>query len=255
MKKQISFWFLSLIVVGLIGCDSKTAEANASNSTLEKFSSDNNAPVTNTPDTNSSGGSDGQTVEPGLDLSKIPAELKNDAYEYYGLGRTDPIKMTVTQNGTSEPATQTVRLIKVENGKAEFTITNNGGLDKLGEVMLSLEKNGIKVVSVNGQKSDAETFELPSGLKTGKTWPFKLESNGMKLTGSNVVKGTESITTAVGTYKDALLVVSTANGNQGGQNVQLKSKQWLVKGRGQVKAEITNVSGKNTQSVTMSESN
>ena len=145
-------------------------------------------------------------------------------------------------------------LKKVENGRAEFTITNQGGLEKLGEVMVSLDKNGIKVVSVNGQKADSETFELPSGLTTGKTWPFKLESNGMKLTGSNVVKGTESITTAVGTYKDALLVVSTATGIQSGQKVMLKSKQWLVKGRGQVKAEITNVSGKNTQSVTMSES-
>ncbi len=255
MKKQTSLWLLTLIVIGLIGCESKSGDANASNSTLKSVSSDNNGAGTNTPDANNAGKIEGQSVEPGLDLSKIPAELKNDAFEYYGLGRTDPIKMTVTQNGASEPATQTVSLKKVENGIAEFTITNQGGLEKLGEVMVSLDKNGIKVVSVNGQKADSETFELPSGLTTGKTWPFKLESNGMKLTGSNVVKGTESITTAVGTYKDALLVVSTATGIQSGQKVMLKSKQWLVKGRGQVKAEITNVSGKNTQSVTMSESN
>jgi hypothetical protein len=250
MKIKVSIWLISLLTVCLVGCESKTPASDNANNSLKPVSTNTDAknnPEANTPDTN-------KPQDSGLDLSKIPTELKGDAYEYYGLGRTEPIKMTVTQDGSAKPASQTVKLTKVENGKAEFSITNEGGLDRLGEVLVSLDKDGIKVVSVNGQKADADTFELPTGLKTGKSWPFKLQSGDLKLTGSNVVKGTESVTTAVGTYKDALLVVSTASGNQGGQKVQLKSKQWLVKGRGQVKAEITNVSGKITQSVTMSES-
>jgi hypothetical protein len=254
MKKNTSFWILSLMIVALVGCDSKAPAANSESSNLKPVSTDTKASGSNNaPEANNTASTAPKTQERGIDLGKIPADLKGDAFEYYGLGRTEPIKMSVTQNGTTEAASQTVKLTKVENGKAEFTISNEGGLSRLGEVLVSLDKEGIKVVSVNGQKADSETFELPTGLKVGKTWPFKLQSGDLKLTGSNVVKGTESVTTAVGTYKDALLVVSTATGNQGGQKVQLKSKQWLVKGRGQVKAEITNVSGKTTQSVTMSE--
>ena len=261
MKQSISFGFTSLLVFALMGCGPKADVSNSSGSTLKSVSTDPKvAGHDATGSNNSAAGNDPAAVaankpqEPGLDLAKIPADLKGDAYEYYGLGRAEPIKMTVNQNGTDEAATQTVKLTSVENGVATFKISNDGGLSRLGEVIVSLDKKGIKVVSVNGVKADADTFELPSGLSKGKTWPFKLTSGDLKLTGTNVVSGTESVTTTVGTYKDALLVVSTATGKQSGQKVQLKSKQWLVKGRGQVKAEITNVSGKTKQTVTMAES-
>jgi uncharacterized lipoprotein NlpE involved in copper resistance len=253
MKKQISFCLLSLIVVCLVGCDNKTESTNGTNSTVKAVSTDPKSLETNASDANNAAGTTTKAVEPSLDLAKIPAELKSDAYEYYGLGRTEPIKMTVNQNGSSEPASQTVKLTKVENGKAEFTISNEGGLSKLGEVLVSLDKEGVRVVSVNGQKADTNTFELPTGLSKGKTWPFKLPSGEQSLAGSNVVKGTESITTAVGTYNDALVVVSTAAGKQNGESVQVSMKNWLVKGRGLVKAVITNVSGKNKQTFTMEE--
>ena len=244
---RISWVALTILVVA--GCNQKAPDTAAPGNGLQTASTDpklnggNNVPqAINKP------------AEQGMDLSKIPAELKGDAFEYYGLGRTEPIKMTVTQGGKSDPATQTVKLTKVEGGSAEFAIADDGGLAALGEVVVSLDKNGIKVVSVNGQKADTETFELPNGLNKGKSWPFKMETGDLKVTGTNVVSGTESVKTDVGTYKDALLVVTTGTGQQGGQKVQFKSKQWLVKGRGQVKTEISRVSGKTTQIVTMSES-
>lgn len=253
MKKQIGFWFVGLIVFCLFGCDSKSKDITATNSTLNSVSSNESGVVAHNSETISDSNNASKPQAPAIDLSKIPAELKSDAYEYYGLGRTDPIKMTVTQNEVTKPATQVVRLTNVSNSAAEFTITNDGGLQELGEVMVSLSKEGIRIVSVKGKKADSDTFELPSGLVPGKSWPFKLETDDQKLTGSNVVKGTEPVTTSVETYKDALLIISTASGSQNGQKIQLNSKQWLVKGRGQVKAEITYVSGKNKQTVTMSE--
>jgi hypothetical protein len=264
MRKFARLTWIGLLAIGLFGCGQKGADAanqDMAGSGLKAVSTDGNNAAGTKIDTKTPAGSEANNEAgvtkpqvPSLDLSKIPATLRGDAFEYYGLGRTEPIKMTVTQSGKSDPATQTVKLTKVDAEKAEFTISNDGGLAKLGEVIVSLDKNGIKVVSVNGQKADAETFELPNGLSKGKKWPFKLENGDLKLTGTNVVSGTESVTTAVGTYKDALLVVSTSTGKQGKETVQLKSKQWLVKGRGQIKAEITNVSGKTTQTVTMAES-
>ena len=265
MKKFASLTWIGLVAVSLIGCGQKgtdTAIATNAGNGLQAVSTNgppsahettsaagaNNAPAAGNTDATA------KNQQPSLDLSKIPASLKGDAFEYYGLARSEPIKMSVTQSGKTDPATQTVKLTKVDADRAEFTISNDGGLAKLGEVVVSLDKNGIKVVSVNGQKADTETFELPNGLSKGKKWPFKLENGDLKLTGTNVVSGTESVTTAVGTYKDALLVVSTATGKQGKDTVQLKSKQWLVKGRVQIKAEITNVSGKTTTTVTMAES-
>lgn len=251
MKKFAQFSSIFLVVFGVLGCNSKPAEPDKMGRGLNAVSTEGS---NSSSDSNKPSEGSNEPQEPGMDLAKIPASLKGDAFEYYGLSRTEPIKMTVTQSGSSEPAEQTVKLTKVDTAKAEFTISNTGGLSRLGEVLVSLGKEGIRVVSVNGQKADADTFELPNGLVKGKKWPFKLQSGELKLTGSNVVSGTESVTTAVGTYTDAILVVSTATGQQGGQKVELKSKQWLVKGRGQVKAEITNVSGKTTQTVTMAES-
>jgi hypothetical protein len=111
----------------------------------------------------------------------------------------------------------------------------------------------VRILSVNGQKAQSDVFELPTGLTTGKTWPFKLPSGDQTLVGTNVIKGTESVTTPVGTHKDALVVVSTGTNTQNGKKVQVSMKNWLVKGRGLVKA-ITNVSGKDKQAFTMEES-
>jgi hypothetical protein len=253
MKKLVIFSQFIGVALLLASCGPKAEDINAPGNGLKSVSttgkSSDQTPSSNTPEKG-----DTKSQTPALDISKIPAELKSDAFDYYGLGRTDPIKMTVTQNGTNEPATQTVKLTKIETGRAEFTITNEGGLSKLGEVLVSLDKDGVRIMSVNGQKAEADTFELPTGLTKGKTWPFKLPGSDQALVGSNVVKGTESVTTAVGTYKDALIVVSTASGKQNGQSVQVSMKNWLVKGRGLVKAEITNVSGKTKQSFSMAES-
>ena len=242
MTKTLSFVAICLLALGVIGCDPKTADNSASNSTLKPVSTEGNNSETSEP-----------VQDPGLDLAKIPAELKGDAFEYYGLGRTDPIKMKVVRGADSQDATQTVKLTKVEKDYAEFTITSDGALAELGEVVVRLDKAGIKVVSVKGTPADPDTFELPNGLSKGKSWPFKLPNEQQKISGTNKVGGTEKVKTAVGTYEDALVVVMTGTGVQAGQKTQLQSKQWLVKGRGQVKAEITNVAGKAKQTITMEE--
>lgn len=248
------FTFLPLILAigfGLVGCEkSANSGSPTPQSTLKSISSDESG--SNNSATAGNETKKSEVVK--IDLAKLPADLKGDAFEYYGLGRTEPIKMTVVRGSDKSPASQNVSLTKVESDAAEFTIISDGALKDLGEVKVKLDKSGIRVVSLKGEAADPDTFELPNGLTKGKSWPFKLPSSDAKISGVNKVIGTESVKTAVRTYADALVVETTATGTQSGQKIQLKSKQWLVKGRGQVKAEITNVSGKTTTKISMEES-
>ncbi len=246
---------LGFTAMGLLGCEAKTASNNeATSSTLKEISS-GNSPAANSPEANKPADKPQAEKPKPIDISKLPASLKGDAYDYYGLGRADAIKMKVNRDGSKEDATQTVSMTKVDADHAEFLISSTGALAQLGDVTVKLDKDGIRVVSMGESKVDPDTFELPNGLKKGKSWPFKLPSAGSTISGTNKVIGTETIKTSVGTYKDALVVETKASGTQAGQKVALTSKQWLVKGRGQVKAEITNVSGGKTSKITMEESN
>lgn len=183
--------------------------------------------------------------------AEVPAELKKDAFDYYGLSRTDPIKMKVSQNGgAAEEGTQTILLISADKDHALYTVSNTGKLAQLGEVTLKLDKEGVKITGMNGNPLPQETMELPNGLTPSKAWPFKYAN----LSGTNKLSGTSKVTTSVGTYTDALLVTSTAAGEQDGKKVQLTSKQWLVKGRGLVKAEMVSTQGGTKTTFVMEES-
>jgi hypothetical protein len=75
----------------------------------------------------------------------------------------------------------------------------------------------------------------------------------MNLEGNNEVTGTETVTTPVGTYKDALVVKSIAKGTQEGKPTVTTTTVWLVKGRGQVKTVIENNTGGTKTSISMEE--
>ena len=260
MKKHICFGAAIVLIACQVGCGSKVDGANVASTgkaptgTDTKLADSYSTTANNSPGSTNAPESKTKPAAAGLDLSTIPANLKGDAYDYYGLGRTEPIKMSMVQRGSSTAANQMVRLTKVEKDSAQFTISNEGGFQKIGDVVLKLDKEGIRVVTMNGQKADENTFELPNGLVKGKSWPTKMELDGSTFTGTNKVVGTETVTTPVGTYKDALVIVSTAAGTQNGQKFQSTIKLWLVKGRGQVRAEVTNVSGKATQKTSVLES-
>ncbi|HLO99716.1 MAG TPA: hypothetical protein VK171_14075 [Fimbriimonas sp.] len=233
MKIRSLLSLMCLAGILVVGCQTKDSE---------------NAPSGG--DTNASGNT--PTAEAPKDL-EVPKELMSDAYEYYGLSRREPIKMKVTANGTESAATQTVSISAVEKDHVLFLLKNEGGLQQLGDVTAKLDKEGVKIIAMNGAKLEKESMELPVGLTPGKKWPFILPTPNLKLSGTNTVTGTSKVTTSVGTYNDAILVTSSASGEQNGKKVQLTSKQWLVKGRGQVKAEITSTEGGKKSTVVMEE--
>lgn len=186
---------------------------------------------------------------------EVPADLKTDAFEYYGLGRTEPMKLAIKQQGQADKVgTQSFKLLKVENGIAEYSLESSDELVGLDTANFKVEKGGIRAASNATITSDQSTWELPAGLTPGKTWEIKTTKDSvMQMTGTNKVVGTQEVTTPVATYKDALLIQVNATGNQGGRSFKLSSKLWLVKGRGTVKTEIESIEGKTTNKIVMEE--
>jgi hypothetical protein len=234
-----AFSAVSLLCLGavgsslLVGCDKGATTTNAP-------AEANTAASTNTPTTEVP-----KAVDPAL---------KTDAYEYYGLENTNVQKFSVTQGATKSEGTTTFKLISSTPEKATYESINTGALQNLGTVQLELTKEGIKATKMDSVETDPNTYEIVSGLTKGKKWGFKIKMGSkMNLEGDNEVTGTETVTTPVGTYKDALVVKSIAKGIQEGKPAVITTTVWLVKGKGQVKTVIENNTGGTKTSISMEE--
>ncbi len=237
-------FFLPLAVLVAAGCSPKDP--------VTPVASSGNAP-TNAPDVNITP----PTVA--LDRSQIPAELKNDAYEYFGLGSEKPVDMQVVVS--SEPGvktgTVTTTLTEVKDGKAVFTIERTGGLIQLGTQKVTLQKEGIYVTESTDAVLDSPQLELSSNLKPGSTWSSKLKvdkpGSKMELATTYTVKGIEKFRTQKGP-REGLLVLAKGSGTANGQPITFESREWYVKGVGGVKAVlVTKMKGGQSQTITIEE--
>jgi hypothetical protein len=239
--------FSALVAVCVTGCQTTDSATNASNTT------DSNS-VSKPVESNSENPKDSTTKV--VSSADLPAELKNDAYEYYGLERTDPLKFKFKRDKMSDQeGTQKVSLSKVEKDFAEFKVEYDGVLAQSGPMTLRLDKGGIRVIASESIKQDPESYELPTDLKVGKTWITKTtQESTIQLVANNKVEGTGTVKTPVATYNDALIVTATGTGKANGNPIKMTTKIWLVKGRGAVRTEIINVSGGKTEKTTLEES-
>jgi hypothetical protein len=186
---------------------------------------------------------DSKVETPAAPVASLPSELKGDAYAYYGLENSEPIKMEIRSGaGPSRSGMQTIKLKEVKDGAAIFTVDRTDGLADLGSMELSLDKKGLFVLSTNIGKVEENHLELPNDLKLGKVWNVK--SKITRDTGQSVendatfkVQRMEKVTTPVGSY-DALLITSSGPANVSGNKMSMTTKGWFVKGRGPVKMEI-----------------
>lgn len=176
---------------------------------------------------------------------QIAADLKTDAYHWYGLGNTAPMKVEVKVNGgTSYTGTQTVHFQAMKNGRAIFEIARDGELgSQLGTDTLSLEKDGLYTVKSTRFVGTTRNLELPSKLPVGATWrdSGKLTMTGGEKFDQNVsfkVVGPQDVTTPVG-KQSALLVTSTGNVKTGQGDFKMVSSIWYVKDKGIVKSVVT----------------
>lgn len=193
-----------------------------------------------------------------LSIDSISAELKNDAFDYYGLGRKVPMTMTLTSGGNPQVGAQDVRLTKVTPEEAQFEITSTDGLNLFGRNVVSLRKDGIRIMESEIIKTNGSEYELPAGLAPGKRWSMVQSvedgSRAMKVTLVQKVVGSQSLTTKVATYPDALYVTGEGNGTFNGKPIKMRTRSWFVKGRGNVKNVIDSIQNGRTDTTTVEES-
>jgi hypothetical protein len=244
MKSRLLFLFpLALLLV--VGCGDKEPVASSTTTTDGTL-----APV------------EKETPAPpaALDRSTIPAELKHEAYEYFGLGNEAPVEMQVvvsTDPGV-KTGTVTTTLTELKDGKAVFTIDRTGGLMQLGTQKVSLEKDGIYVIESTGAVIDKPQMELSANLNPGSTWKstLKVDQPGskMELSTTYTVKGIEKFKSKKG-EREGLLVVAKGTGTANGVPITFESREWYVKGVGGVKAVLaTKTKDGKGQTITIEES-
>lgn len=183
-------------------------------------------------DSSGPGGSTVSDAPPGL-----PAELKNDAFEYYGLGNDKPVRLEIVENGLPNVGTKTVKLDKIEGDKATYTLHQDGGLAGQGDITLSLEKDGIYTMKSSVGKLKPHSLEMPAKLDVGGGWKDHTEMGDGKIVLDNDLKivGKERVSTPGGTFDEALHVTSTGSGTMGQGPINLETESWYVRGLGAVK--------------------
>jgi hypothetical protein len=175
-------------------------------------------------------------------LEDIPAELRHDAFEYYGLGYTEPIDKEMEMQGNVYTGTERSELKEIRDGIPIFVIRRTGGLGAIGEMEVSLEEDGLYVLSSTTGKLEGKNLEMPADLSPGKTWnqtsAFTTnDGSRVEHTGEFRVVGTETVQTKAGA-REALLITSSGTWTQDGNRSKMETKSWYVRGRGAAKVEI-----------------
>jgi hypothetical protein len=181
--------------------------------------------------------------------SEIPSELKHSGFEYYGLAMDKPMMLQFIQpSGAIQTGEQTSILKELKDGTAIYEIQRTGGIGaQMGNNEIRLEKDGIYVHSSSIAKVGDRDLEMPADVSPGKTWTTKTKieqpTNSMEVTMNFKSEGIEKVKTPAGEY-DALLVTGNGKGTINGQNVRMETRGWYVKGRGNVRTEMTTIDSK-----------
>lgn len=183
----------------------------------------------------------------------MPDALKNDAFEFYGLGNDKPVRMEIAQDAGGMPGmgtsvgTRTIKLQKIEGGKATYVLSQEGALGNngQGEITLSLEKDGLYTMASSTSKLKPHSLEMPARLEVGGGWKDHTEMSDGRIVLDNEIKivGFERVSTPGGTFDDALHVTSTGGGTMGEGPIDLTTESWYVRGKGAVK-QILNITPK-----------
>jgi hypothetical protein len=186
-----------------------------------------------------------------LDSTAVPAALKHDGYQYYGLDNAKTLDVTLkAPDLPAETGGVAIEWQKVEDGKAHFKIARTGAIaEDLGDNTGMVDSTGVYLTGTSiGTISPEKFLALPADLTPGKTWSLKnkvAHNNGSEIAEDSVykVEGIRDVKTKTGNQK-ALLVTSngTANVSSPGQSpvkAKYTTKSWYVKGVGPVRIEIS----------------
>jgi hypothetical protein len=235
MKKCL--FLLALATIGLAGCNPPAASTPT--------------PKPEDPKTTTSPGSTPAT-EPVAKVEDIPANLKTDGFNYYGLGCTKTLsyKMTQQPNTGEKTGTQKVVYKGVRDGNPTFTIERDGELSILGNDEVIVKADGVYSTFAAATKIDPPMLNLPAKIEVGSTWPSQqtvknTEGKEIKIDMSNKVVRKEKVKVAGGEFE--CFVTSTTGSMQTDDKITVNGTTWYAPGFGVVKLVINIKSKKGEQ--------
>ena len=216
------FVWLGLLAVALAGCGSGGAVAREGES---KEGSGKSGVTETTPKT-------------------VPDSLKHEAFEYFGLGNTGPVKYTFVrvEGDKPESGTQSVELKAVGDGIADFVIRRDGALSALGVEDVQVKPDGVYLVSSTHGSPEKPVMVMPSKLEPGATWggDHTLKSpdgSEVKYSGKSKFEKKETLTVAGKSY-ETILVSESAELELAGSKRSVSGKTWFASGVGVVRMRL-----------------
>ncbi len=241
------------LAVLLTGCGSKEKTAEAMPEPVAENGASDEAPVASNQAPETQEGEMVPVPVKPISHDTIPADLKHDAYHYYGLNNLKPLNMEITiDGGAPSSGTQSISLVKVDSNEAVFRMDRTGGLSAFGSMELVLKPDGVYLLKASVGRVQEAAREMPAALKPGETWTTSGKmtlpgGSSVEESGSYKVVGFEKVTTKRQTYPGALLVQSEGKVIQGSETATMRTKNWFVKDRGPVKVEIELIDPQGTQ--------
>ena len=238
MKK--SYLYLAL-AIAICGCKATTIPSTDSTTkqtvAKEQSSTSYTSPTAVSP----------ATVAAGPKISDIPASLKTEAFDYYGLANSSSIPLQMTGGKQPEKlGSRERKLIRVASDSATFEEDWTAGLMELGPSTVEALPDGIYTTSAFGHLLPKPALELPANVKPGTKWHVdnKVVDQGKPFEeiGDISVIGVQKVTIGTKSY-DALLVKETGQLKTDGNSIDVASQKWYVKGLGEVKESLQTTSG------------
>src|SRR5688500_898468 len=110
-SRSTLFWSLTfLLSVGLAGCSGTESKPEAANGGKPPEATTANKPI--------------GKVTP----ADVPADVKHEAFEYYGLDNTAPVELRMTRGKDKLTGTRINRFMEVKDGNAIYEVEHTGGL-------------------------------------------------------------------------------------------------------------------------------
>lgn len=182
---------------------------------------------------------DNAAKPPVASVDDIPANLKTDAYDYYGLACTKTLTYKFTRTGQPDATgTQKVVYKGVSDGNPTFVIDRSGDLAILQNEEDITKADGVYTTFAVGSKIDPPMLALPAKLDVGYSWTTDRTVQGqdgkpVKMDITNKIVGKEKLTVAAGEF-DCYKITTT------GQITSDKARPvtgttWFAPGYGAVK--------------------
>ncbi|MFM9873159.1 MAG: hypothetical protein ACKVQS_06800 [Fimbriimonadaceae bacterium] len=222
MRRFTSLTIIVAAVLGLVACQPSN-------------------PAIKTPDKTSDTGTTGSTTPE--TKQEVPANLKHEGYQYYGLDVKSEQTYDFDLNGSKRQGMQKETYLGLSDGKPRFSIERAEALSNLGTDVVEVRDDGVYMISSREQTLETPMLALPAKMEIGKSWEITeklkdINGNEVTLKASNKIDGQEKVTTSAGTF-DCLAVSMTGTLVTQGKTQKVTGKTWYAAGTGTVKLTVS----------------